>query len=29
LFAHNFAKLSLARSLGIAEDATKKFLGGK
>jgi outer membrane protein TolC len=29
LFGHNFAKLSLARSLGIAEDATKKFLGGK
>jgi outer membrane protein TolC len=29
LFAHNFAKLSLARSLGVAEDATKKFLGGK
>jgi outer membrane protein TolC len=29
LFAHNFAKLSLARALGIAEEATKKFLGGK
>jgi outer membrane protein TolC len=29
LFAENFAKLSLARALGIAEDATKKFLGGK
>ncbi len=29
LFAHNVAKLSLARALGIAEDATKKFLGGQ
>lgn len=29
LFAHNFAKLSLARALGIAEQATKQFLGGK
>jgi outer membrane protein TolC len=29
LFAHNFAKLSLARALGIAEEAAKKFLGGK
>lgn len=29
LFAHNFAKLSLARSLGVAEEATKQFLGGK
>ncbi len=29
LFAHNFAKLSLARAMGIAEEATKKFLGGK
>jgi outer membrane protein TolC len=29
LFAHNYAKLSLARALGIAEEATKKFLGGK
>ena len=29
LYAHNFAKLSLARALGIAEEATKKFLGGK
>jgi hypothetical protein len=29
LFAHNFAKLTLARSLGVAEDATKRFLGGK
>ena len=29
LFAENFAKLSLARALGVAEEATKKFLGGK
>lgn len=29
LFAHNFAKLTLARSLGVTEDATRKFLGGK
>jgi outer membrane protein TolC len=29
LFGHNFAKLALARAVGIAEDATKKFLGGK
>jgi outer membrane protein TolC len=29
LFAHNVAKLALARALGIAEDATKRFLGGK
>ena len=29
LFAHNFAKLTLARALGVAEDATKRFLGGK
>lgn len=29
LFAHNMAKLSLARALGIAEEASKKFLGGK
>jgi outer membrane protein TolC len=29
LFAHNFAKLSLARALGIAEEVAKKFLGGK
>lgn len=29
LFAHNVAKLNLARSLGVAEDATKRFLGGK
>lgn len=28
LLAHNLAKLSLARSLGIAEEATKEFLGG-
>lgn len=29
LFAHNVAKLALARALGVAEDATKKFLGGQ
>jgi outer membrane protein TolC len=29
LFAHNLAKLSLARALGIAEKASKQFLGGK
>lgn len=29
LFGHNFAKLALARAVGIAEDATRKFLGGK
>lgn len=29
LFAHNVAKLSLARALGVAEDATKRFLGGQ
>jgi outer membrane protein TolC len=29
LFAHNLAKLSLARALGVAEEATKQFLGGK
>lgn len=29
LFAHNLAKLSLARALGVAEEASKKFLGGK
>jgi len=29
LFAFNFAKLSLARSVGIAEQATKAYLGGK
>ena len=28
LFAFNFAKLSLARALGVAEDATKRYLGG-
>ena len=28
LFAFNFAKLSLARSLGVAEDAVKRYLGG-
>jgi outer membrane protein TolC len=29
LFAHNLAKLSLARALGVAEQASKEFLGGK
>ena len=29
LFAHNVAKLSLARALGVAEEASKKFLGGR
>lgn len=29
LLAHNLAKLSLARALGVAEEATKEFLGGK
>lgn len=29
LFAYNFAKLSLARAIGVAEDATKAYLGGK
>ena len=29
LFAHNLAKLSLARALGVAEEASKQFLGGK
>ncbi len=29
LLAHNLAKLSLARALGVAEQATKEFLGGK
>lgn len=29
LFAHNLAKLSLARALGLAESASKQFLGGK
>lgn len=29
VFQHNVAKLSLARALGIAEEASKEFLGGK
>lgn len=29
LFAHNLAKLSLARALGVAEEASNQFLGGK
>jgi outer membrane protein TolC len=29
LYAFNFAKLSLARAVGIAESATKAYLGGK
>jgi outer membrane protein TolC len=29
LFGHNFSKLAVARAIGIAEDATKRFLGGK
>jgi outer membrane protein TolC len=29
LYAFNFAKLSLARAVGIAEQATKAYLGGK
>ncbi len=29
LFAHNLAKLSLARALGVAEEASKDFLGGR
>lgn len=29
LFAHNLAKLSLARALGVAESASKQYLGGK
>jgi len=29
LFDHNIAKLRLARALGIAEEATKNYLGGK
>ncbi len=29
LFAHNLAKLSLARALGVAEEASKQFLGGR
>jgi outer membrane protein TolC len=28
LFGHNFSKLTVARAIGVAEDATKKFLGG-
>lgn len=28
LLGHNLAKLSLARALGVAEEATKQFLGG-
>jgi hypothetical protein len=28
LLAHNLAKLSLARALGVAEVAVKQFLGG-
>lgn len=29
LFAHNVAKLSLVRALGVAEEASRQFLGGK
>jgi outer membrane protein TolC len=29
LFGHNFSKLTVARAIGVAEDATKRFLGGK
>ena len=29
LYAHNVAKLNLARALGVAEEATKRFLGGQ
>lgn len=29
LLAHNLAKLSLARAIGVAEEAAKDFLGGK
>lgn len=29
LFGHNFAKLALARAVGIAEESTRNFLGGK
>jgi outer membrane protein TolC len=29
LFGHNFSKLAVARALGVTEDATKRFLGGK
>jgi outer membrane protein TolC len=28
LYAHNIAKASLARAVGVAEDATKAYLGG-
>jgi outer membrane protein TolC len=29
LYAHNVAKLNLARALGVTEEATKRFLGGQ
>lgn len=29
LFGHNFSKLAVARAIGVTEDATKRFLGGK
>jgi outer membrane protein TolC len=29
LYAHNISKLNLARSIGVAEEATKRFLGGQ
>ncbi len=29
LFGHNFSKLAVARSIGVTEEATKRFLGGK
>lgn len=29
LYAHNIAKLNLARAIGVAEEATKRFLGGQ
>lgn len=29
LFGHNFSKLALARAAGVAEEQTKRFLGGK
>jgi outer membrane protein TolC len=28
LYAHNLAKLSLARALGVAEEAAGQYLGG-
>ena len=28
LYAHNIAKATLARAIGVAEDATKAYLGG-